>query len=64
MKQHANSLIVQQDLIDIVKDQTPDLNKDEDPCFYISHKTKRGPLTETWIDDYWKECQVTIKLKK
>ncbi|XP_050533208.1 protein retinal degeneration B isoform X2 [Daktulosphaira vitifoliae] len=47
------------DLIDIVKDQLygADYIKEEDPVYYISEKTKRGPLPENWISEYWKECQ-------
>lgn len=49
------------DLIDVVKDQLPtasDYVKEEDPCVFISRKTGRGPLSETWIQDYWRECKV------
>lgn len=47
------------DLIDVVKDQSygSDYKKEEDPRFYISAKTERGPLAENWIDEYWQECQ-------
>lgn len=47
------------DLIDVVKDQMVDYVKEEDPCIYVSRKTGRGPLSDTWIQDYWKECKVT-----
>lgn len=52
------------DIIDIVKDQLygADYNKEEDPKSYVSDKTGRGPLSENWISEYWKECQV-IKSK-
>ena len=43
------------DHIDIVKDVE---EKDEDPTTFISEKTKRGPLQQTWVKDYWEECQV------
>ena len=49
------------DLIDVVKDQSPtagDYVKEEDPCVFISRKTGRGPLSENWIQDYWRECKV------
>lgn len=48
------------DLIDVVKDQLhgTDYVKEEDPKFYRSQKTSRGPLDDNWIDDYWQECQV------
>ncbi|RWS28529.1 Protein retinal degeneration B-like protein [Leptotrombidium deliense] len=44
------------DVIDIVKDQLygSDYVKQEDPKFYISHKTNRGPLSESWVQDYWR----------
>nr|CAG4646797.1 EOG090X00NX [Megafenestra aurita] len=48
------------DLIDVVKDQLPtasDYVKEEDPCVYVSRKTGRGPLNESWIQDYWRECK-------
>lgn len=32
-----------------------DYVESEDPHLYISNKTNRGPLTETWIQDYWNE---------
>lgn len=45
------------DLIDIVKEQLygHDYLESEDPKLYISHKTRRGPLSETWLEDYWNE---------
>ncbi|XP_045032292.1 protein retinal degeneration B isoform X2 [Daphnia magna] len=48
------------DLIDVVKDQLPtasDYIKEEDPCVYVSRKTGRGPLSDSWIQDYWRECK-------
>lgn len=41
------------DLIDIVKDQLygSDFVSDEDPTTYVSEKTRRGPLVDTWIED-------------
>lgn len=51
------SLIACTDLIDIVKEQLygHDYEESEDPSLYISTKTKRGPLSESWLDDYWNE---------
>lgn len=47
------------DLIDVVKDQLygADYVKEEDPKLYISEKSGRGPLSENWLEDYWKEVQ-------
>ncbi|KAB0792480.1 hypothetical protein PPYR_14439 [Photinus pyralis] len=47
------------DTIDIVRDQLygTDYVKEEDPKYYRSEKTGRGPLTETWLEDYWNEIQ-------
>ncbi|KAK7871835.1 hypothetical protein R5R35_006433 [Gryllus longicercus] len=47
------------DLIDVVKDQLygADYLRDEDPKVYVSQKTGRGPLADSWLDDYWRECQ-------
>ncbi|XP_044015290.1 protein retinal degeneration B isoform X2 [Aphidius gifuensis] len=47
------------DVIDIVKDQLygADYVKEEDPKDFISEKTKRGPLYENWLDDYWTEVK-------
>ena len=50
------------DLIDVVKDQSAtasDYVKEEGPCIFISRKTGRGPLSESWLHDYWRECKVT-----
>ena len=53
-----------QDLIDVVKDQLygNDYVKEEDPTLFVSRKTRRGPLTDTWISDYWQECKVCYLL--
>lgn len=42
------------DPIDIVKDPIPphEYKAEEDPKLYKSVKTKRGPLTEDWIQEY------------
>ncbi|XP_064618758.1 protein retinal degeneration B-like isoform X2 [Lineus longissimus] len=42
------------DYMDIVKDSisSGDYRKEEDPKLFISDKTGRGPLTETWHTDY------------
>ncbi|KAG8232022.1 hypothetical protein J437_LFUL012046 [Ladona fulva] len=47
------------DLIDVVKDQLygADYVKEEDPKLFISQKTMRGPLTETWLEDYWNDVK-------
>ncbi|RZF42912.1 hypothetical protein LSTR_LSTR003628 [Laodelphax striatellus] len=49
----------QVDLIDVVKDQLygADYCREEDPSLYMSEKTRRGPLTENWLDEYWNECK-------
>jgi len=45
------------DLIDPVKDPFPSnyYKKEEDPKIFASEKTKRGPLTEDWLDAYEKD---------
>lgn len=45
------------DVIDVVKDQLygADYVMEEDPKFYHSQKSGRGPLQEDWLDEYWKE---------
>ncbi|KZC13276.1 Protein retinal degeneration B [Dufourea novaeangliae] len=46
------------DVIDIVKDQyVGDYVKEEDPKLYVSQKTGRGPLTESWLEDYWADVK-------
>lgn len=47
------------DMIDVVKDQLygADYIREEDPTLFVSQKCNRGPLSETWLDDYWKEVQ-------
>lgn len=47
------------DVIDIVKDQPcgTDYVKAEDPKVYVSEKTGRGPLSETWLEDYWADVK-------
>ncbi|KAG7188206.1 hypothetical protein KM043_016080 [Ampulex compressa] len=45
------------DVIDIVKDQFYDYVREEDPKLYISEKTGRGPLSDTWLEDYWNEVK-------
>ncbi|XP_059046300.1 protein retinal degeneration B [Achroia grisella] len=47
------------DIIDVVKDQLygADYIKEEDPKLFVSQKCNRGPLSDTWLDDYWKEVQ-------
>ena len=50
------------DVIDIVKDQLfgNDYVEEEDPTMYISQKTTRGPLTENWLEEYWREVKVSV----
>ncbi|XP_032681683.1 protein retinal degeneration B isoform X3 [Odontomachus brunneus] len=47
------------DVIDIVKDQLygSDYFKEEDPKLYVSEKTGRGPLEDTWLEDYWADVE-------
>lgn len=47
------------DVIDVVKDQLygADYVKEEDPKFYHSEKSGRGPLSDNWLEEYWKEVQ-------
>ncbi|XP_024891488.1 protein retinal degeneration B isoform X2 [Temnothorax curvispinosus] len=47
------------DLIDIVKDQPygADYVKEEDPKLYMSEKTGRGPLEDSWLEDYWADVE-------
>lgn len=47
------------DLIDVVKDQLygADYIKEEDPKIFVAQKCDRGPLSETWLEDYWCEVQ-------
>lgn len=50
-------------MIDIVKEQLDghDYEESEDPKLYISHKTMRGPLIDTWLEDYWNEVYSFIE---
>ncbi|KAL7294405.1 hypothetical protein TKK_0012407 [Trichogramma kaykai] len=47
------------DVIDIVKDQLfgGDYVQEEDPTVYVSEKTGRGPLTESWLEEYWNDVR-------
>ncbi|KAK9696128.1 Phosphatidylinositol transfer protein [Popillia japonica] len=47
------------DTIDVVRDQLygTDYVKEEDPKIYHSDKSGRGPLGDTWLEDYWNEIQ-------
>ncbi|KAK7086800.1 Membrane-associated phosphatidylinositol transfer protein 2, partial [Halocaridina rubra] len=47
------------DLIDVVRDQLygADYKEEEDPRKYKSQKTDRGPLNDSWIEDYWEKCK-------
>lgn len=44
------------DIIDIVKDPVPpsEYKPEEDPKIFQSVKTRRGPLSENWIQEYKK----------
>jgi hypothetical protein len=48
-----------------VKDQLygTDYVREEDPKIYVSQKTGRGPLSDTWLDDHWNECKACTKLQ-
>ena len=53
------------DVIDIVKDQLygSDYVKEEDATLYVSEKTKRGPLTEDWIEQSWEQKKIMCAYK-
>lgn len=38
---------------DAPENPSPDGQQEEHPKFYISNKTKRGPLKENWIKELW-----------
>ncbi|XP_067120627.1 protein retinal degeneration B-like isoform X3 [Centruroides vittatus] len=42
------------DVIDIVRDPLvgSDYRSEEDPTLFVSEKTKRGPLSQNWIEEY------------
>lgn len=40
------------DIVDFVTQSTETTGGDEDPLSYVSKKTNRGPLSETWLSDY------------
>lgn len=50
------------DVIDFVNDQLygVDYLKEEDPKFYHSKKSGRGPLNENWLNEYWNEVRTHI----
>lgn len=50
------------DVIDVVKDQLygADYVREEDPKFYISEKTNRGPLNDSWLEYYWNNVNINI----
>lgn len=51
-------MILQFTVIDIVKDQLPgEYIENEDPSHFISCKTARGPLNETWLEEHWEEVK-------
>ena len=47
------------DYIDIVQDPVSggDYRREEDPKLYVSEKTGRGPLVESWRKDYIQACR-------
>lgn len=51
------------DLIDVVKDQLygADYVREEDPKYFTSEKTGRGPLDENWLEEYWSLVQGKIQ---
>ena len=53
------------DVIDVVKDQMigADYVKEEDPTLYVSEKTGRGPLEESWLEDYWNDVKVSFSYR-
>ena len=52
-------------MIDVVRDQLhgADYVREEDPRIFHSSKTGRGPLKETWIEDFENECKVSFTKK-
>ena len=54
---------IQIDYVDIVKDQSLTNNyiKEEDPLFFQSKKTNRGPLDENWYEEYRDEFKRSIE---
>lgn len=46
-----------------MKDQLygADYVKEEDPTVYQSQKTRRGPLNENWLMEYWNDCKVLLE---
>lgn len=52
-------LVFRLDVIDIVKDQLwgGDYVKEEDPKHFVSEKTGRGPLSDDWLEEYWREVK-------
>lgn len=47
------------DVIDVVKDQLygADYRREEDPRYYVSQKTCRGPLGDSWAEEHWQSCK-------
>lgn len=43
----------------MVKDQLygADYVRNEDPKYYMSDKSGRGPLSDDWIEEYWSEIE-------
>lgn len=48
-----------EDVIDVVKDQLygADYIKEEDPLYYVSENSGRGPLNTNWLEEYWEEVE-------
>lgn len=54
---------VQIDYVDIVRDQLPasEYVREEDPLYFTSKKTGRGPLTESWLQEYTDEYNEAVR---
>lgn len=49
------------DHIDVVKETqySAEYVREEDPKLFVSEKTSRGPLADSWLDEYWTEVSVS-----
>ena len=54
---------VQIDYVDIVRDQLPasEYVKEEDPLYFASKKTGRGPLSENWLQECTDEYNEAVR---
>lgn len=45
------------DHIDVVRETlySADYVREEDPKLFVSEKTNRGPLADSWLDEHWNE---------